>query len=55
MKRYHIKEEYINDWAGSEGPYGPDVVITEEDLEMIARGWEKDPAELLEQLIEIDD
>ncbi|MBR4352727.1 MAG: hypothetical protein IKQ01_06615 [Bacteroidales bacterium] len=45
---YKIKKEYLNLW-GEEAT--EDTVITSDDLEMIARGWEKKPEELMDQLI----
>lgn len=45
---YKIKPEFLDLWGEDATE---DTVITESDLEMIARGWEKSPEELLEQLI----
>lgn len=45
---YKIKPEFLDLWGEDATE---DTVITESDLEMIARGWEKTPEELLEQLI----
>ncbi len=49
---YTIKEEYVNLWGEDATTT---TIITDADLEMIARGWEKDPEELKEQLIERDE
>ena len=48
---YKIKSEYLDLWEGGDTPYDPDRIITEEELEAIARGWEMTPEELLDQLI----
>ncbi len=45
---YKIKPEYLDLWGEDATE---DMVITESDLEMIARGWEKNPEDLLDQLI----
>ena len=42
---YTIKAEYVDLWGDN-----AEAVITEDDLEMIARGWEKPVDELLKQL-----
>ena len=52
MTRYRIKPEYIDLW-GSEA--NEETVITQDDVEMCARGWEMDVDELMEQLIPVDD
>lgn len=49
MKTYNIKEEYIDNF-GSE--CYPDTIITEEDVNYIARGWEMSVEDVLEMLIE---
>ena len=49
---YHIKPEYFDSWCGGDNA-SPDRVITQEELEMIARGWETPVEELMEQLTEI--
>ena len=49
---YRIKPEYADLWGED---VTEDTVISETDHEMIARGWEKDPEELKEQLIEMED
>lgn len=42
---YKVKPEFLDLWgADSSG------IITEDDLEMIARGWEKKPEDLYDQL-----
>lgn len=45
---YKIKPEYAGLWGED---VNEDTIITESDLEMIARGWEKTPYELMDQLI----
>ena len=45
---YKIKPEYADLWGED---VTEETVITEEDLEMMARGWEKTPEELMDQLI----
>ena len=45
---YKIKPEYADLWGED---VNEDTIITESDLEMIARGWEKTPEELMDQLI----
>ena len=47
---YKIKPEYIDLWGADATE---DTIITDEDLEMIARGWEKNPDELKDQLIPV--
>ena len=49
QKAYRIKPEYLDKW----GPDAyPDTLVTWNDIEMIARGWDMKPEELLDQLIE---
>lgn len=45
---YKIKPEFLPLW-GSDAT--ADTIINDDDLEMIARGWEKDPEQLKDQLI----
>jgi hypothetical protein len=45
---YKIKPEYADLWGED---VNENTIITESDLEMIARGWEKTPEELMDQLI----
>lgn len=45
---YKIKPEFVNLWGEDATE---DTILTEADLEMIARGWEKPVEELLDQLI----
>lgn len=47
---YRIKPEYADLWGED---VTEDTIITESDLEMIARGWEKTPDELKDQLIPV--
>ena len=47
---YKIKPEYLDLWGADATE---DTIITNEDLEMIARGWEKTPDELMDQLIPV--
>lgn len=50
-KKYRIKPEYLDKW----GPDAtPDTIVTYSDVEMIARGWEMNVDELMDQLIEED-
>ena len=49
---YKIKPEYLDLWGEDATE---ETIITDEDLEMIARGWEKTPDELMDQLIPQDD
>ena len=48
LRKYKIRDEFVDLWGGD-----PDAVIDEDELEMIARGWETTPEELMEQLEEI--
>ena len=48
---YKIKPEFLPLW-GSDAT--EETIITDDDLEMIARGWEKDPEQLKDQLIPVD-
>ena len=48
---YKIKPEYLDLW-GSDAT--EDTIITEDDLEMITRGWEKTPADVMDQLIPLE-
>ena len=48
-KKYRIKPEYLDKW-GSDAM--PDTIVTYSDVEMIARGWEMNVNELIDQLIE---
>ena len=50
MATYKIKPEYMDLWGEDANE---DTVLTEEDLEMITRGWGKTPDEVMYQLIEI--
>lgn len=45
---YKIKSEYIDLW-GAEA--NENTILTENDLEAIARGWEKTPADVMDQLV----
>lgn len=45
---YKIKPEFIDQWGADATE---ESIITEADLEMIARGWEMKPEDLLDQLI----
>ena len=45
---YKIKNEYLSLWGDDATE---DTVITDEDLKMIASGWEKTPEDLMDQLI----
>ena len=48
MKTYRIRPEFLDLW-GSDAT--EDTVLTDDDLEMITRGWEKTPADVMDQLI----
>ena len=45
---YKIKPEYLDQWGEDATT---DTIITEDDLEMITRGWGKKPEDVLDQLI----
>ena len=45
---YKIKEEYLDLWGEDATE---DTVITEDELEMITRVWDKTPADVMDQLI----
>jgi len=47
---YKIKPEYLPLWGEDATE---DTVLTEADLEMITRGWDKTPADVMDQLIQI--
>lgn len=49
---YRIKPEYLDEWGED---VTADYVITQEELERLAREWDKSIDELLEQLEEVDD
>ena len=51
-EQYRIKPEYIDLW-GDEA--NADTIISGEDLEMIARGWEKTIEEIIDQLEPIEE
>ena len=51
---YKIKPEFIDLWEGGDTSSDPDRIITDEELEMIARGWDKTPDELMDQLIPLE-
>ena len=44
---YRIKPEFLDMW-GAEAT--EETVLTENDLEMITRGWDKTPADIMGQL-----
>ena len=48
---YKIKPEFLDLW-GSDAT--EDTIITEDDLEMITRGWDKTPADVMDQLIPLE-
>lgn len=50
-KTYRIRPEYLDTW-GSDA--SEDTVLTWEEIESIARGWEKSPEELIPQLMPVD-
>ena len=45
---YGVKDEYLDMWGAD-----TDSIITEDALADIARGWDKDPDDVIEQLYEI--
>lgn len=49
MMTYRIKPEYLDRWGEDATT---DTVITENELETIARGWETTPDALMDQLYE---
>lgn len=51
MKSYIIKPDYMDNFGPEANAY---TVLTEDDVEEIARGWEKPVDEVLECLIEDD-
>lgn len=46
--KYRIKSEYLDLWGEDATER---TVITDDDLEMIARGWDTNPEDLKSQLI----
>ena len=50
MATYKIKPEYMDVWGEDANE---DTVLTDEDLEMITRGWGMTPDDVMDQLIEI--
>ena len=53
MKKYIVDPEYFDNWFGKNSP-DPDYVITEDELNDLARDWECPIDELIDELIEID-
>lgn len=49
LRKYRIKPEFLSEWGEDATE---ETVITDDDLEMIARGWETTKEELTDQLIE---
>lgn len=49
---YRIKPEYLDEWGED---VTADYIITQDELEWLARQWDKSIDELLEQLEEVDD
>ena len=45
---YKIKPEYLDMWGEDATE---DTVLTEQDVEDITRGWDKTPADVMDQLI----
>lgn len=52
MKMYRVKEEYFDDWGFGES-YS-DAPISEEEIERLAKEWDKPVEELMEQVEEIE-
>lgn len=50
-KSYKIKDEYLDLWGEDATE---DTIITEEELEMITRGWDKKPEDVMDQLIPLE-
>jgi len=50
-KKYKIKPEYLDLWGDDATE---ETIITEAELEMITRGWEKEPDDVMDQLIPLD-
>lgn len=51
MKRYRVKQEHWEYW----GECDENTVVTDDDIAALATTWEKDVAELMEQVEEIKD
>jgi len=49
---YRVKPEYADLWGAD---ITPETIISDSDLESITRGWEKTPADVMDQLIPVDD
>ena len=52
MKMYRVKEEYFDDWSFGES-YS-DAPISEEEIERLAKEWDKSVEDLMEQVEEIE-
>lgn len=50
---YTIKPEYLDLWEGGDAS-DPERIITDEDVERLAREWEMTPDELREQLTPVE-
>lgn len=48
MMTYRIKPEYLSQWGDNATE---ETVLTWDDIEMITHGWEKTPADVMDQLI----
>ena len=48
---YKIKPEFLDLW-GSDAT--EETVLTDDDIEMITRGWDKTPADVMDQLIPLE-
>lgn len=49
MKTYKIKPEFLDLWGEDATA---ETILTEKDVEDITRGWDKTPADVMDQLIE---
>lgn len=48
---YSIKPEYLDNWAGGEGPY-EDVHLNAGEIGSMCRGWEKSAEDVMDELDE---
>ena len=52
MKQYRVKSEYVYEWC-----YGQDMeecIVDDEEIERLARGWDRTVEELMEEVEEIE-
>lgn len=55
MKKFRIKEEFLDEWGYGVSSDELDRIVTEEEVQSIARGWETPVEELMDQLEELPD